>query len=516
MEIKAIKGRGFKSFREPVEFTFGAENQITGDNYQGKSSIGEMILYALTGVNLEGKAQMEDKLMNDKSKELFVQADIAVDGQEYEIARQVVKQGTKNASTITINGTKATQPKINEIIGDTKRLLAAMLPDYYCQLAPKEAREGLMELLPAVKETQVKERLKKDHPHHYTLLEKISINDAEFFIKTQNTYLKEEEKEIHRLEGAKDEINENLKIEVSEKIEIDDSGIKELEETIKSIEAAKPKLINIGDLERKRQDLLHDYNRLQKGLVFDEKKINCPHCQGEINLSDVDGTQEQENERIAYEMAEITKKGQELKVKIEASKEENIKKQKEFEEQNAETLRELNEKLMRLKENKQRAERHNMQVELAQESKAKAEERAKTIDDEIKKAQERKEECKAKIEAAKQFNLTKLDIQVETVKQHLDKVELILFKVTKSTGEIKPDFKLTYDGREYRVLSTSEKIRCGLEIAHLFRKLTERSYPVFVDNGESITHFTKPDSQLFLTRVVKGQELKVEGEITNE
>lgn len=510
MEIKSIQARGFKAFQGPVDFSFGAENLITGDNYQGKSSIGEIIIYCLNGTNLEGKSQMEDRLMNDKSRELLATANITVDGQDYEITRQVVKQGRKNNSTVTINGTKATQAKVNEIIGDSKKLLAAFLPDYYVQLAPKEGREILMELMPPVNEEQVKERLKKDHPHHYEQLAKTTINDAEFFIKTQNTYLKEDEKELNRLEGAKDEIEENIKIEVPEKIEIDDSGIKELEETIKSIEAAKPKLINLGELERQRQDLLHDYNRLQKGLVFDERKINCPHCEEEINLSDVDGSQEQENDRIAQEMAEVTKKGQELKAEIERATEENKKKQQEFQEQNAETLRELNEKLAHLKENKQKAERHNMQAEIAQENKAKAEERAKTIDEEVKKAQERINEYNAKIEAAKQFNLTKLDIQVESIKQHLDKVELILFKVTKSTGEIKPDFKLTYDGREYRVLSTSEKIRCGLEIANLFRQLTGTKYPVFIDNGESITHFTKPDTQVFLTKVVEGQELKVE------
>lgn len=514
MKIKSIHGRGFKVFKEAVHYQFGAENVISGENYRGKSSIGEMVLYCLTGTNLEGKSQMEDLLMNNESREIYVQADIEVEGQDYEIARQVVKQGKKNTSTITINGTKATQAKISEIIGDTKKLLAAMLPDYYCQLAPKEAREILMENMPPVPEDAVKEKLKNDHPGHHALIEKDKINDADFFIKTQTTYLKEDEDEKLRLEGAKEEINENLQIEILSKIEIDDSGIKELEDTIRSIEDAKPALTDLGVLESERKDLLDDYNRLQKDLVFDEKVINCPNCETEINISDVDGSQEQKNEEIAKKMADITKLGQELKANIEKAKISNETKIKEFQEQNAGTLKELREKLAQMRENKQRADRHNMQVDIAAENKAKAQERAKTIDKDIANTEKNIEGYKAKINAAKQFNLTKLDIQVETVKQHLDKTKMILFKVIKTSGEIKPDFKLTYDGREYRVLSTSEKVRCGLEIANLFRQLTGNQYPVFIDNGESITHFTKPDSQLFITKVVEGQDLKVE-EVTN-
>ena len=41
-----------------------------------------------------------------------------------------------------------------------------------------------------------------------------------------------------------------------------------------------------------------------------------------------------------------------------------------------------------------------------------------------------------------------------------------LFEVVKSTGELKGTFKFAYDGKDYRWLSTSERIKAGVSDIH--------------------------------------------------
>ena len=61
-----------------------------------------------------------------------------------------------------------------------------------------------------------------------------------------------------------------------------------------------------------------------------------------------------------------------------------------------------------------------------------------------------------------------------------------MFELMKTTGELKDTFKFTYRGRRYERLSLSEKIRAGMEVSELLKRLTGRNYPVFVDNMESV------------------------------
>jgi hypothetical protein len=93
----------------------------------------------------------------------------------------------------------------------------------------------------------------------------------------------------------------------------------------------------------------------------------------------------------------------------------------------------------------------------------------------------------------------------------MNKTEIVLTEIVKTTGEIKDCFRFSYDGRDYRCLSLSEKVRAGLEIAVLIQKLSGREYPIFIDNGESICSFGNVDltGQIIITRVVKGQDMQV-------
>ena len=90
-------------------------------------------------------------------------------------------------------------------------------------------------------------------------------------------------------------------------------------------------------------------------------------------------------------------------------------------------------------------------------------------------------------------------------------VEIALHEVVKSTGEVKDVFKFTYGGRYYNRLSLSEKIRAGLEVSELVKRLTGRNYPVFIDNMESVDELTnvRPTGQIIMAKCVRGAALTV-------
>lgn len=79
------------------------------------------------------------------------------------------------------------------------------------------------------------------------------------------------------------------------------------------------------------------------------------------------------------------------------------------------------------------------------------------------------------------------------------------------TGEVKDTFKFTYGGRRYDRLSLSEKIRAGMEVSELMKRLTGRNYPTFVDNMESVDDLAnvRPSGQVIMAKCVSNAPLQV-------
>lgn len=90
-------------------------------------------------------------------------------------------------------------------------------------------------------------------------------------------------------------------------------------------------------------------------------------------------------------------------------------------------------------------------------------------------------------------------------------VEISLYDVVKTTGEVKDVFKFNYRGRRYDRLSLSEKIRAGMEVSELMKRLTGRNYPVFLDNMESVDDLAnvRPTGQIIMAKCVHGAPLTV-------
>ena len=97
-------------------------------------------------------------------------------------------------------------------------------------------------------------------------------------------------------------------------------------------------------------------------------------------------------------------------------------------------------------------------------------------------------------------------------KLRMNRVSITLYDVVKSTGEVKDVFRFTYEGRDYICLSHSERIRAGLEVAELIKRLLGVEYPTFIDDVESVPVIdnVRPTGQVFIAKVIKGTALQVQ------
>ncbi len=95
----------------------------------------------------------------------------------------------------------------------------------------------------------------------------------------------------------------------------------------------------------------------------------------------------------------------------------------------------------------------------------------------------------------------------------MNRVAISLYDVVKTTGEVKDTFRFTYNGRRYDRLSLSEKIRAGMEVSELMKRLAGRNYPVFVDNMESVEELVniRPTGQVIMAKLIPCAELSVKG-----
>lgn len=131
------------------------------------------------------------------------------------------------------------------------------------------------------------------------------------------------------------------------------------------------------------------------------------------------------------------------------------------------------------------------------------------FDREIREAQEAISKIKRTMTNVISYVSKRAELTFSQLK--MNRVEISLYDVVKSTGEVKDTFKFTYSGRRYDRLSLSEKIRAGMEESELIKRLTGRNYPVFVDNMESVDDLAnvRPTGQIIMAKCVSNAPLQV-------
>lgn len=150
--------------------------------------------------------------------------------------------------------------------------------------------------------------------------------------------------------------------------------------------------------------------------------------------------------------------------------------------------------------------RINVLSDMAQASPAAAEQQQ----EEIRRLQAQIQQKRDIITALAFYISKRVEISFSRLK--MNRVAISLYDVVKSTGEVKDVFRFTYEGRDYLCLSHSEKIRAGLEVAELIKRLLGVVYPTFIDDVESVPVIdnVRPTGQVFIAKVVKGAALQVQ------
>lgn len=151
---------------------------------------------------------------------------------------------------------------------------------------------------------------------------------------------------------------------------------------------------------------------------------------------------------------------------------------------------------------------HQLEAELSALQSAALPDEAE-IEAKIKAAQEKITGLKSSVSCLLLFIAKRVELTLAELK--MNRVSISLYDIVKSTGEVKDVFRFEYNGRRYDRLSLSEKIRAGMEVSELMKRLTGRNYPVFVDNMESVDDLNnvRPTGQVLMAKCVSRSELNI-------
>jgi DNA repair exonuclease SbcCD ATPase subunit len=340
-----------------------------------------------------------------------------------------------------------------------------------------------------------------DDPYKEALY-KFNLSDPQKLASRLREELKVIEKEAVKFEGALEEAERVANQDVPEAVDV-----ASLEEEYWRVSDALRENSGreIAALEREVARLAGEYQTLKKQYeslspAWKPGDI-CPTCGqviGEEVIEEAAKVVNAQREAIREKANEIAARGKKAQAELKALKEKIALDLQGMVARQDELLK----KITAAKE--QNAVRMNIF-----RAKEEAAEKAAMYREQLEKCKEALRQIQLELQAVAQYTAKQAEMMSETLVAHFKKASVNLFEVVKSTGEVKPVFKLMYDGKPAQVLSTSEKIKLGLEISAAVKKLAGRNWPTFVDNGESITEFEAPPGQLFVAKVVEGKRLEV-------
>lgn len=545
--ILSLKMEGFKRFKEPYTMEFDRLTYISGANGQGKSTIADAIAYAFCGTPFWGEKSL-DKLQNPDCKEMSVEVQLVdEDGEVHTLSRR----RCGNTTTVTMDTVQLRQTDLNNIFADKDIFLSLLNPLYFIENIADNGREFLQKLLPPVDNTKVLEALSESTR---AILEKQTLTEPCYFIKKLREEIRELDEndvyfegQIDLLKSQRQEAEKNLDaviergkkiVERKEELEekqyngIDVEALKKAQSKIAETlsDDRRSKLIakraeiqsrayvskysqQIASVMAEYKSVVGQYNSLKSKGQSIKVGDKCPTCHNVVTEQNYPNIIAE----IKKELSLLAQKGNGLKnTCMEAQKLDEQSKAK-FEEFRAEDLKKVENELKlmgdsdiseiaviedKINYGNLTTEEYDELQELIKAAEAYANEvnalaetdkipgKIAQLEESIKYNEAKRKELKQLISAASEFAAKRAEIILNQLK--MEHAAIKLYEVVKGTGEIKDTFKFTYDNKDYRWISTSEKIRAGLEVSKLLATLTGLIYPTYIDNAECIT--TNPGS----------------------
>ena len=525
---------GFKGFLEPKTFQFDyGINFVLGDNGLGKTSIAEAIAFAFMGTGLFGEKTL-DRLQNGDAKEMFVSVKFADEAGEI---HELTKTRKNNANGITYDGYNVRQTDLYNLFGDKDLFLSMFNPLYFVETLGADGKNLLEKLLPVVSHEEVLAALPEEARE---ALKDENIFSPETYIQNRRAEVKELEETLIYMQGQSDLLEGGAKkaraelaaaaAELKEKKALiqDDAQEGSLPETLADVKLELQKVqdkafVFDGDTEIYRLEAVLEPLYARHKAIF--KYLHevctgqkCALCGHEMEDADVMAAREE----LKRNLEECISEGRAAKAELKRLTQEKEEKLRAFQEaQAAETAR-LEKSIAALGTQCQtdslRKECGELETKIRMLSETLEQ---PDIKGEMESIQQEIDAKKLLISHAVNYLGKKNELLFAPLK--MNRVSISLSEVKKTTGEVKDTFKFAYNGKEYAKLSLSEKLRAGLEIAELVKRLSGRCYPTFIDNGESIsvvdnvrltgqTLFSKVQKDRPLTIVFRGSRKKENSE----
>lgn len=466
MFIKKLELTNFKCHNSS-QYHFGKINHFFGDNYTGKSSIGEAIVFCLFGMTKHGfKGYVKDYLQEGKTS-MKVEVSLLFNNNEYIITRTM---NTKGTTTAFINHEPAKESNIKKLLGDYQPFIYCFFPDIF----PEEEKAATRTFI-------IK----------YLLNEKDTFDEFEKEKKRISKQIKQADSSRTYYEGQRSVLLKQIEaipVQTKEAIPTPEHVVarkKQLQEELEYNKSRLEKQLREG---YQLQANVSSCRDKLKEIQLAEQSINeyCPTCQQKLPDNRIQAIRMDHFERKNKLLKEIDL----LEKKLEAERRHysDLSHSKTVLETE---LRALDEQFPDTPTN---------------ESTGKLINQSESVELELKELAEKKTALSDELRQIKHRVGQLANSHQNHINKYLTDTRIDLFKQLKN-GELRPDFLITYKNRPYRVSSYSEKIRCMLELIILINKELKMTFPLFLDNLESITHLKLPDTQIFTATVKKGMPL---------
>lgn len=524
MYIKSINNVvGYKGLPDGFNAEFSEDKTyIIGENFRGKTTVGSLFNWCLTGTSLNGKEK--EQVANDTKKVSNVIVDITfVDN--FSIEHRLIRDKAKEIH-LTLDGKEIEQESLAQFYKNKDIFLVAHNPYYFWTLEPKEQKDLIRSILPTIEPTEAFEFL-DDY-------DKKIIGEP---IDNLSSYTDKRNQEIDKLEK---EYNKNIGvIETLKTIALEDEGVllefdkeqelNKLQEKYNSISMNFDNS-NLDDLKRgidiidKRiQEIIKEdlskiseqYNREKNKLKEVEKeKPICPSCRQIIE------NREAKVHLISFfqnEMNKFQEKADQLKERAKELVTEKQEKQAIYDRLNTSDMKvlqaerdEIKEKIDILQKEKTDILLHNQEVQIKSKTIKDAKEKLNVCEKAQREILEQLELNKMQKKIANKLKILVIEAQKEKIQEYLNKVDIEFSKITKTTGEITECCNIQYEKRDYKKLSKSQQARACLEISNVFNNISGINAPIFFDDAESTTDIQAiPNTQLIISTVIKYNKLEV-------
>ena len=535
MKITYLKTVGFRKFENVFETNLYPVTEITGGNTKGKTNILYAIIWAFLGTNLNGddKVWLGNKNTDNCYVEIHFEDNL---GKHHTLVRY--KNRYDNSKNFIMLDDKSTEQKnLQSFYSDKKLFLSILNPNYFLSKRPAEQKAIIDSYLPKLDTKVVYDKLDEQEKAYLEGCPK----DIAKYIQELNDNKKFYEDKIKNLQGKIEyarnvidniQIEEEKVFEKEEELNLERQQLSFLQNDKETNNKVKQENI-VENLNNQKLQLENQIQTLEAKMktgkgkylsIKNEPVSYCPLCKQKIENDSKNTTiknMKKELEGYFENKVNLEKQLSDLKSHIITEKCKLYSLQGISKEEKISQISIVQDKISNLEQEKLEVEKHNNNIKFKQKNIDNAKNDISTFRTQIQELTKCIENIKETKSIAQKLYINYLEEKMKSATMHLKNVSIKYYKVLKEDGVIKEDFIILYNGNELKTLSRSETIACSLELCNMLNKVAKTNFPLFIDDSESCADFNfieeySKDTQVLISRVQKGQDLKITNYKNNE